>query len=203
MLPTPRPSSTGGLTSRGTLLLALIGAGLAVSLLFLIPSLNASRAAEPHGRGSRAEHRQEKPTPAAETVELVKPIDIDPEAEEQGQAVTGLATAVTATGAQAQTVVAADTRPRVEGPPLRHLKESGTKPSTVDHHDMRETTRERRKDRKENAAANEPAFGTDQQQTAEDAKVKPRNNPPDRDRLGQRGGKGPKQQGKAKPPKDG
>jgi hypothetical protein len=184
------------LSSRGTLLLTLTGAGLVVFLLFLLPSLNASRAATP--RGSRPEPRAEGPAPAR-TTELVQPIAVeseeDPVAEERAEPGTAMA----ATAVPATALAVAEGRPKVEGPPMRIHRESGTKSDTVDHRELRQTNRERRKERREGTAANERAFGKEGGRAVDEEKYRTRTDP-DRGRLGQRGGKGSKQgQGKGKP----
>lgn len=73
MLPTPRsprPSPVAGLTTQGTLLLALVGLGLAVFLLFLFPRMATSRAATAR---SAALSPHEAPAPAsAREIELVQ-----------------------------------------------------------------------------------------------------------------------------------
>lgn len=76
---TPRCSPLSGLSSQGTLLLALGGAGIAVFLLFLFPRMATSRAATARSTASPA-HAQPAPPPSGvEVVELVQddPLDSD------------------------------------------------------------------------------------------------------------------------------
>ena len=176
-------------------MLALTGAGLALFLVFLLPSLNASRAAGP--RGSEPEDDGVEGSATEQPAELVGPggIELEAEAEEEPEAAVE-ATAVAATvGGQA--LVAGETKPRVEGPPLRYERNPGTgaKRDTVDHREIRQASRDKRKERREAEAIEERAFGA-KDRTAEGEKFRNRANP-DRGRLN-RGGTGKQGQGKGK-----
>jgi len=171
-------------------LLALTGAGLVVLLMFLLPRLNTSRAAGPRGATPEAELESSSP---AQSVELLEPIGIDQAAEAEAEPDT----AVAATVAQEKPLEVGESRPKVEGPPLRFQRGGGKPNNTVDHQQARETSRERRKQRREDAAAEERAFGTEKHRTGEDEKFRSRSNP-DRERLGKRAGTGGTKQGQLK-----
>jgi len=190
MRPTPHPSSTEGLSSQGTVLLALTGAGLAVFLIFLLPRMNASRAAGPHRSSPVAEPAESSKDRA---VELAKPATLEPEAAPEVET----AAAPSETTEQLEV----EAQPKVEGPSLRYLRGVG-KPDEVDHRELRAGNRERRKERREAAAsAGEQGIAPDKQRAAEAEaeRFKSQSNP-DRRRLGNNGGTGRGQgQKKGKP----
>lgn len=75
MLPTPRsprPSPVSGLTTQGTLLLALVGLGVAVFLLFLFPRMTTSRAANARSAALPTHEVPTAPGKAQDVVELVQ-----------------------------------------------------------------------------------------------------------------------------------
>jgi hypothetical protein len=182
---TPRPSSHSGFTYRASLLLALASAGLAVFLAFLLPRMTQSRAASP-----RSAPPPEPAAPArtkAEPVLLVTTPEVEPEAP------AGVETASPASSSPTQPhqAVAAE----VEGPPLRYLK-GGGKGSTYDH---RAKARERRKERKERAAATAQGLEPEEPAAAQQFKA---NANPGKNRLTNQRGLGRSGPGKKKP-KDG
>lgn len=190
MHPAPRPSSTAGLSSQATLLLALTGAGLAVFFVFVLPRLGASRAAAP--RSLPPEVRRE-PQLQPEPVQLAQPMSFEPEAVAQVE-IEAPASATVAPGQG----TALEEEAKMEGPPLRHLKAGGGKRDTLAHENLQAENRERRKARRERAAAGEEEFVRDGR-SGETESPKPFSNP-DRKRISKRGGTGRGQgQGKGKP----
>lgn len=183
---TPRPSSTSGLSSQGTLLLALTGAGLAVFLLFVLPRLGASRAAEPRLLPTGPEAVEH--APRTEPVQLVQPVAIE---SEQPAPQPGIATGSAETTAAPDLVAAEE---KIEGPKLKHLNVGGGS-ETVNRRDTRAPNRERRKEQRKNAA--EQGTATEEQPAgAEQIQTAPN---PNRKRLSFRGGTGRSGPGKEKP----
>jgi len=88
MLRNPRPSPRSGLSSGGTLLLALAGAGTALLLFFTLPGLSSSRAADSRGRGAHDALRAEDPAeahgaPSEQPAQLLVPSGLDAQADEK------------------------------------------------------------------------------------------------------------------------
>lgn len=143
MQATSRPSSTRGLSSRGTLLLAATGTGLAAFLFFVLPRLSESRAAtSPRPSAALPESEAPRDRPPAE---LVQPRSI--ELEEPAPPPASVAAAITTIEQPAVEVAEA----KVEGPRMKYMKGSG-QAREVDRRDPRISNRERRKERRENAA---------------------------------------------------
>jgi hypothetical protein len=183
-----RPSSSAGLSSQGTLLLALTGTVLAVVLVLVLPRMGASRAA-----GSRTAQPavQEQPEERSGPAELAKPAELEPDAVAQVESAVPVGTLVVHEGP------AVEEKAKMEGPPLRHLKAGGGKRDTAAHDKLKAENRERRKARRERAASGEQDFVQDGA-TAEADRPKTVDNP-GRKRVSNRGGNGRGQgQGKGK-----
>jgi hypothetical protein len=187
----PRSSSLTGLSSQGALLLALLAAGAAVFLLFVLPHMNASRAAGPihTPRPEPAAHEGAKPV---ELVQLVQAPDVDLEPEQPAPMPETVPAANMTAGEEAQAVEVA----KVEGPKLKYDREGG-KAEKLDHKDLRAAQREQRKERRERAAAaTAQGFAPeDGQPEAQKAKAAPS---PERWRISNRSGTGRPGKGKGK-----
>jgi len=179
----PRSSSLTGLSSQGALLLALLGAGAAVFLLFVLPRMSASRAAGP--ASAPPERAAREGTTPVELVQLVPAPDVDPEPEPPAPLPEAATLVSTTAGPEEQKAAAA----KVEGPKLKYDREGGSKSEKVDHKDLRAAQREQRKERRDRAAvAAAQGFAPQEgEQESQKAKAAPS---PERWRISNRSGTG-------------
>lgn len=185
MQASPCPSSTRGLTSRGTLLLVLTGAGLASFLFVVLPRLSESRAGGSSRLPAEVPPEDASPTGPPPSVELVQLRSGEP--EEPAPPPPSVAGAIQTFAPPVEVAEA-----KVEGPKMKYLKGSGQS-KEVDRRDPRISNREQRKQRRERAAQ-----GIAPESTGE----KYKNTPGPGKRLSNRSGKGRAGPGKEKP-KDG
>lgn len=165
-------SSRSGLTSQGTLLLVLLGLGAAGFLIFLLPRLTTSRAAEPRSRALAApaeDSPAEVEEPEVELAPIVNLVEED-EDEPVPAAAELAAVADAAPGTDEEQALAAET-PKMEGPKLKHVKGGGR--TEIKQSELKAERRARRQKQRESGEA--PA-GTDTQN------ARPRKDGPGRDR---------------------
>lgn len=184
----PRPSITG-LSSQGTLLLALVGAGLVLFLVLVLPQMGATRAAGPTRSPEPAE-----PAPAAqvEVVQLVRALDVEPEEPAPQAPIVALPSTTAEPQAEQPAEVA-----KIEGPKLNFIRSSG-KSEEVEHKDLRGPRRAQRKEQRERAAAASAQGFATSGQPAKSQKTKAAPHP-DRWRVDNRSGTGQAGRGKGKP----
>ena len=191
----PRSSSRTGLSSQGTLLLALIGASAALFLFWVMPSMTSTTRAAAPRQLANADSAEDERAPQPETESLMAPPAVlaSPDSAEAGARPN--ASAVGAAAESAATVEKA----KDEGPKLQHIKGHG-KSGQIEPGALRAEQREKRKERLAKESAEAAAFGTEDS-AAIQAKAEPPVENPKRERVVKKGGKPGNQVGLG-PPKD-
>lgn len=153
-----RHTSRSGLSTQGTLLLVL-GGGLALGLIVLLPRLDTARAGEPRAERASAGAVQESPAnppeepPPATLAELP---EANGSAPETAGATSPAPTTATLLAAGAAPESAAPTKP--EGPKLKYER-GGKKEGMIQPGALRAEQRERREERLAREAAEAAALG--------------------------------------------
>lgn len=169
MLRIPRSSPVSGRSSQ-VVMLAIAGLGTALFLFFLFPRMTASRAAAkrveiPTEPAALVE--EEAPKPPPRPVELLNPMGFEAgaaTAKGGAQAAALLAPAASAaseapaTGAEGEALLAASTKPALEGPRLTYAKREG-KTEVLAPGELRVRNKEKAKERLEKATEKALAEG--------------------------------------------
>jgi len=178
MQSTPRSPSIRGLSTLGTLLLAVAGLGVAALLYSSLSSVSESRAAG--DRSLPDEPSGPAPTePAA--AELVPGTD---EAPDEPASKTTVVESVATTTLAPQAVVAEESQ-KIAGPPLKHIKGGGK--STMGQEEIHAAQRERRR---EKVAASEQGIAPVESAELQNAKKPAAATNPNRSRLTNHGAGG-------------
>ena len=156
MVLAPRPTPRSGLSTQGTLLLVL-GGGLALALIVLLPRLTTSRAAEPRGESSRGaaepreEARTDAPRPAAPPAALQ-------ELAEGTSSTQGGSTEALPAAAALQAASADPAEEPLPSPKLKYER-GGAKDGMIAPGSLRAEQRERREQRLAREAEEAAALG--------------------------------------------
>lgn len=149
----PRSSPRSGLSSQASLLVVL-GGGVAVFLLFVLPRLTATRAAE--SRSRRTTSAQAEPRVSEET--QVRPAALMVPAAEPPDPATETSVSAVESGLDSTVEKAAPPKPAVVGPKLKYERRDG-KAEVFEPEALRVERREQRRQRLARQAEKAEAFG--------------------------------------------